>query len=283
MGLDIYLRKCADLRAAKATEKEAEALAEKAWNDATGGGDYSSLTEVQKEAGRAAQKAVYARFGLDDYGASKGIEGVCLDSATDPEHIFKIGYLRSSYNEGGINRVLKNLGLLDLYGIFGHSDDKYEFVPDWSASLARCSETIAKYEAHLASDAGRFLVSELRPMHEYGVANEKAALDLFMGELDRHKGRDVDPDFSAYSNRDGEFFMGEPMRVRAVITKHYERPPAGNPILAMINRPTMFLVYEKSASAKPDWYLQALKITRETIEYVLAQPDKGQYYFGWSA
>jgi hypothetical protein len=38
----------------------------------------------------------------------------------------------------------------------------------------------------------------------------------------------------------------------------------------------------KSASDL-EWYVQALDIVVETIEYVLAKPDKEKYYFHWSS
>ncbi len=76
--------------------------------------------------------------------------------------------------------------------------------------------------------------------------------------------------------------MLDGMKVVAVVTKTYEPPPANDPIRRLIDQPSVFLVYEREPSEKEDWYLTALRIVRETIEYVLAQPDKQHYYLVWS-
>jgi hypothetical protein len=69
----------------------------------------------------------------------------------------------------------------------------------------------------------------------------------------------------------------------ALVTKKFTPPEESDVIGRLINTPAVFVVYEKEPDEKEDWYLTALKITRETIEYVLAQPDREQYYLSWSA
>jgi hypothetical protein len=202
-------------------------------------------------------------------------------STIDPEHMFKVGYFRSSYNEGGIDSVMRHLGLPGLSEIFGVTGDEYNVRPDWDASLARCEQAIAAYGAHLAGSLGRFKVTELSPMYEFGAADEKSALELFGKELERLAERSGGANgFSNYSNGNGEFFLGSPMKVHAAITKTFK--PGGSPIDRILNRPTVFLVYEVEPTGKEDWYLTALKIVRETIEFVLAQPDKQHFYMAWS-
>jgi hypothetical protein len=43
-------------------------------------------------------------------------------------------------------------------------------------------------------------------------------------------------------------------------------------------RPCIYVVTESDNT----WYLQALEVVRETIEFVLSQEDKELYYLHWS-
>lgn len=277
MGLDIYVRKCADLALAKAAEAAAEAEVNAAWGAA---GKYETLTEAQRAEVREKTKGIYALHGCTgkwDRHASI-VELDEKPSTIDPTHMFTLGYFRSSYNEGGIERVMGNLGLPGLHEIFDANRSGDDFAPDWDASLARVNSAIEGYSAHLNSDAGRFSVSEIRPIFDRGVTSEKAALEMFMQERGQERGEE----FDAFSNAHGNFWL-KGIKVHAVITKTYERPPAGNLILQLIGGPAVYVVYEKEREAgKEDWYLTALRIVRESIEFVLAQPDKQHFYLVWS-
>lgn len=267
MGLDVYLKKCADIAAADAAEAEYEKRTDPLWSD-------QSLTTEQRDEKLA---VIAAELGTDKWGTHQGREGAELNSTIDPEHMFKIGYFRSSYNESGINRVLRNIGQPDLAGIMGAPEDGSNFSPDWEAALARINEVISAYEAHLAGPLGKYGVTNVRPMWEFGVKDEQAALVLFQEEIERDRGAMG----GSFSSRDGDFMMSG-MKVMAVITKQFTPDRSGNSIMAMLNRPSVFLIYEKEADGKPDWYLTALKIVRETCEHVIAQPDRQHYYMVWS-
>lgn len=278
MGLDVYLSKCPDIKAAEAAQDAAEKEVEALWSKA---GKYDSLSESTKNEVRAECAKVYARFGCTGK-HDRHASIVTLDdmpSTTAPEHMFKLGYFRSSYNGAGINAVMRKLNLLDLAGIFGVTNDEYNVVPDWSASLDRVNQTIDAYSTHLSSDAGRFRVMDIRPMFDMGVKNEAEALDCFMKHL---RERSPDGDFNSFSNANGNFWL-DGIKVHAIVTKKYERTAHGDVIGALINGPAVFMVYEQETKAgEEDWYLTALKIVRESIEYVLAQPDKQHFYMAWS-
>jgi len=278
MGLDIYVRKCADLDAAKAAESAAEAEVEALWEAA---GGYDRATEAQKETIRTQSAAIRQAHGCtgkyDRHASIAELED--MPSRVDPTHMFKLGYFCSSYNEGRIERVMRNLGLPSLHEIFGVSGDEYEIRPDWSAALTRVSQAIDGYADFLASDAGRFRVTNIRPMFDRGVKTEKEALDTFLEQLRKNGDR---AEWSNFSNGDGEFWL-KGIKVHAVITKTYERPRPGDVIGALIGGPSVFVVYEQEREdGKEDWYLTALRIVRESIEFVLAQPDKQHYYLVWS-
>lgn len=279
MGLDIYLRKCPDLRAAKAAEAAADEATNALWASA---GPYDALSDQAKKELRDRCTAINAEHGCDEDGRHNSItEHRSADSAIDPAHMFKLGYFRSSYNEGGIERVMRNLGLPSLHDIFGVTNgDAYEIQPDWTAALERATQAIDGYSAFLASDAGRYRVTHLRPMFDRGVKTEKEALDAFLEQVKANADRGAD--WSSFSTSQGEFWM-KGLKVHAVITKTYERPRAGDVIGALIGGPSVFVVYEQEREGgKEDWYLTALRIVRESIEFVLAQPDKQRFYLVWS-
>ncbi len=268
MGLDIYLGKCADLEAAIAAQEAFEAETDGVWADG-----------VSKADREARLEAAAAAHGTDTDGTSLNkLDASAIDSTVDPTHMFKVGYFRSSYNGSGIERVLGNLGIASLHDIFQPAD-RYEFKPDWSAALTRVDEAIEQFEAHLATPAGKYAVSEVRPMFSHGVANEEAALKLFASALER---AGTSGAFRSYSNADGEFYL-DGMKVAAIITKKYEAPNAGDMIGRLIGGPAVFVVYEREGEAgKENWHLTALRIVRETIQYVLAQDDSQTYYLRWS-
>lgn len=72
------------------------------------------------------------------------------------------------------------------------------------------------------------------------------------------------------------------MKVFGVITKKFEPKPA-DPLSRMLNSPAVYVIYEKPRSDQPDYYLTALRIVKETIEYVLAQPDRQKFFLRWSS
>ena len=276
MGLDIYLRKCADLELAQKAQREASEECDKAWS--FGGLDYEELSQEQIAQARSACKAIRAKAGCDEDGRHLSVqEEDGMPSQTDPEHLFRIGYFRSSYNEGGIERVMSNLGLPGLAQIFGEPEE-YEFKPDWEACLARAQDAINGYKAHLESPAGKFRIVSVSPMWDCGASSEKEALDMFVGEMEKNRPEGWD----CFSNRDGHFWMGG-MTVRAVVTKKFDPPAANDPIGRLVNRPGVFLVCDRQQEpGKLDWYLAALMIVKETIEYVLSRPDRSDYYLTWS-
>lgn len=276
MGLDIYLRKCADLPAALGAERSADEEKNALWESH---GEYDKIPEHVKEAVRKACETIEAKHGCTGkWGRHHSIEEFDSEnSSTDPSHLFKLGYFRSSYNEGGIERVMRQLGLPGLHDIFQPPEDAHDFAPDWNVALDRCATAIHGYEAHLASDTGKYRVTLLRPMFDYGVKTEQEALAMFAEQLRNKR----EAGHNSYSNRDGEFYL-DGMKAVAFITKTYERP--ANAIEAFIGGPSVFVVYEQEppADGKADWYLTALRIVKETIEFVLAQPDKQHFYLVWS-
>lgn len=264
MGLDVYLEKCSNKEEADRLEAEYERRSNAVW-DALG--DYDSITTEQKGEARSKTDAIKEELGLVDWGRHPAKEKVEIDSTKYPDHYFKIGYFRSSYNGGGINNVMRRRGLPDLYGVF-LPNDRYDFAPDWEACLDRANALLEACRAYNNKRIGRYDCMEVSANLFGNVRdlpkNESDALAIFGGQVDYTGSR-------AYSNADGWFYL-DGMKCVAFI-----------PGMNIWNKPCVYVVYEKEDADEQDWYEQALEIVVETIEYVLAQPNTEDFYLVWSS
>lgn len=234
-------------------------------------GDYSDLSESEKEkmltetrnASESIIKGTPWEKSINMYGdleftAEEEIKE--KDSTTNPEHLFKIGYFRSSYNSGGINHVLRNNGVMDLYEIFGVSKDEYRPNPNWKKSLENVKKAIEMFSPIAKAGIACMEVSS------GFVKSEKEAIELYKNELSKK------PSFDSYSSSSGTFYLGKtPVMARAFIQGKN-----------CIGIPCTYVIYEVSGDDGLNWYIDALKIVQETIEWVLSQPDPSEYYFHWS-
>lgn len=189
-----------------------------------------------------------------------------IDSTTHPDHMFKIGYFRSSYNEGGINHILEDRIGTNLYEIFGASNDGKDFYPDWSAAKAGAEKAIADLQRVVEETDG---VSVARIFLPPGgrVADAADALKKFMETKEAHK----DTTFN-FSNKDGHFFFNNPPKVLAIL------PGEGS-----FFGPCLYAIFQLDGGGLwADWYINALKIVVETCDYVLASDDPGSFYMSWS-
>ena len=265
MGLDIYLKKCSDLPKAIADSEEAERQIDAAWEKS--GLEYDQLTDEQRDEIRAAAQAASLALNCNEYGTSNLIiDCQEINSALYPEHLFKIGYWRSSYNSGGINSILSRRGVPNLYDIFQpwlNQGDDYYVCPDWEDALTATNTAIARLEEFLASPAGKYDVIECRGIER--AADAATAMKLFTKELSTYDSGSPSR-WANYCNGVGYFWF-DTLKV-----------------VSQIQGPgqTSYLIVEREQTEEPDWYLQALHVVRETIEYVLAQPDSEQYFLGWS-
>ena len=271
MGLDVYLKKCTDLDTERAKENKADEMANKLWEDA---GEFSSLSSEQQDAVRAQIEKIYSDLGLDEWGSSKSITTLNQDSTIDPDHMFKLGYFRSSYNSAGINWYLRNLGMNDLHDLFEPNDD-YDFKPNWHEALKRTDHLIQAYELYLQSPQAKYVAIEIAAnpyAGENGINNEKSAIDAF---VEKTKGRSEDSGFSSFGCNLGDFYLSG-IKLVAVI-------PRDKSVKDPFSRGQVFYaIVEKEKTDEKDWYLTALQIVKETITYVLNQPDSEAYFLSWS-
>lgn len=264
MGLDIYLYRYDDYKKSRELEEKYNDFSEKLWGEL---GDYKSLTEEQKNETRDKIKEYALSLGLDEWGSLKdGVEHIEENHPDYPDHYFKIGYFRSSYNDGGIERILKNLGLPTMSDIFDYNGE-YHFQPNWKQSLARCEDVISQfkkkgsYRVHLVNG---------NMFSEPKIHSEKEALDVFLEELGKHNSTKDNGERYNYSNINGEFNMAEPLKVLAMIPGTYR---------IFNEQPCVYVVTESDNT----WYIQALEIVRDTIKYVLYKENRKQYYLHWSS
>ena len=256
MGLDVYLYKVDD--AQKARGLEAQYSAE---YDAVPLGE----TQEEHEQFHAHMKEFAAGLGLLEDGEYPR-EKVEIDSKANPKHYWKIGYFRSSYNNGGFNTVMKRHGLADLYDIFDPAEE-YEFTPEWAACLERVKSAIVALDEMANSERGKYTTIDVDLYFKTGIGGESAALDTFFDKLNTHKEH---PDFSEFSNREGYYCLN------------------GRKVFAFINGtkyekyPVIYAVVEESPDNWKD-RRECLEIAQETIEYVMAQPDPEKYVFHWSS
>lgn len=263
MGLDVSLKYCADRATELAKQNAASEFENAAWEKA---GAYDLMSDAQKETVREAIRAYNAANDLDEYGSSNKIQGIELDSKIHPDHMFKVGYLRSSYNSGGINSVLERIGCPNLYDIFEPGDEYYATI-NWVQAQARAQVAIDRLREHMAGPMAQYDAIEVSGYDP--VSSKEEALALFKKELG-HKS----PFGGGYSNRVGDFFL-EGIKIVGAIP--------GKPTMFGGNPSYYLITKSDEPGGNFNWYFQALEVTKEMIDYVLAQPDPDNYFLSWSA
>ena len=262
MGLDIYLYRYDDFKKTEELEKSQNEFESNIWKEA---GEYDSISDENKEDIRSKIKEHAISLGLDKWGEDKTNKTqIEFNHETYPEHLFKIGYFRSSYNSGGIERILKNLSLPTMCDIFNYESGDYKFQPNWENSLVRCEEVIEMFKIK-----GSYRVHHISQniFSAPKVHSEKDALDIFLEEL-KKQNENVNESHN-YSNINGDFNFSEPIKVLAMIPGTFK----------ILNEMSCVYVVTESDNT---WYIQALEIVRDTIKYVLSKEDKEKYYLHWS-
>jgi hypothetical protein len=274
MGLDVYLNRYYDKTKADSIEAEYERRSDEVWKNIPGRGDkeYEELTEEEKDKACAETRKIKEELGLGEWGELPSTlkEKVRLDSKKYPEHMFKIGHLRSSYNQGGINHVVAQLTKgKDLYWIFEPPDQKYTFQPDWPNALKRAIMLVEEYGSMIRDHGGLSVstISHNMFSKKFEEINDIKAMEIYISEKERESS------FSdGYSNINGHFYHKKPLRVVGAI-----------PGVDALNHPCVYLIIKSKSDEHSNWYLQALEIVVEMCEWVLSQEDKERYYLDWSS
>lgn len=282
MGLDVYLYRYENFERTQKLENEYEERRSRAWKNMANGREYKNIPEAEKDRHSQEMKELAISMGLTSDGSDPSCTCIEMASVKHPDHYFKIGYFRSSYNETGINRVLNDLVGQDLGDIFFNDDkvDEYCFRPNWEKSLEKCIEVLEKFNEKTARIEGHY-VCQLRYKEFSGhpenwpVKSASDALKVFQKELEENKKNACS--FPTYENRDGTFSFKEPMQVVAII------PGTTKRLLVDEIIPTFYLIMKSAEDDGYAFYREALEIVQETIEWVLKQDDPSKYYLHWSA
>lgn len=298
MGLDVYLTHYKDEpEEVLAAESAYSDGADKNWVEVAAGRRFEELTEG--DMGLVAQKNDDLAFnlGLLKGGESPGKEDIRLGPTNQPNgHLFKIGYFRSSYNEGGYNSVCRRLfGHSGLYEVFAESESgKYDLQVDWVAAKERAALQVVQWSEFLQNGEQLFdvLSVDAEPMfgRRENINSPNGALEAFCVQLERRNELlrtflESNPGATEeshpyaypcgeYTNAVGQFYLGEPLKVYGIIPGVRERFGAEVPVTNVI-----YGVDRESYR----WYLQSIEIVLETCNYVLSQPDPERHWLRWSA
>lgn len=272
MGLDIYLHKYEDFDDAVRREKEYEAGSAENWG--TGTIKYDDMSPHEKDEASKKDKALAEKLGLDEYGSGAG-DSIEINSKLHPKHMFKIGYLRSSYNNGGINHILGNTVGRDLHWIFDAPKES-QFKPDWVEALRRANRLLSDFKKFIEEN-GAYMVLEIS-QNQFGreiseIDTENKAMETFIQQKKKH----VPDKFfgSSFSNKDGHFFLGKGLKVTAIIEGSRRKYFANEKI------PCVYVIHEEEKKFK--WYVEALEVVVEMCEWVLNQAEIEQYVIHWSS
>lgn len=265
MGLDVYLYRYDNKADTDAREQEYKRLSDENWKR-FGDKKYEQYSDSEKDEIRAANVAVAERLSLDQWGDDKTLkQKIEINSVKYPDHLFKVGYFRSSYNDGGINRILSARIGIDLSGIMGVDGDTYETQPDWSEARRRALSALEQLRAmNVARPYRALFIGPNIFGGDTTVVDEAGALAVFERAKVTH-GSD-----GAYGCRDGDFWMSTPLAVRGAIVGK-----------GVLGNDGIWLVYDDNAE-NMQWYEQALEIVIETCDYVIAQSDRAKYWMHWS-
>lgn len=273
MGLDIYLYRYDKPR--KQIEKE-----DKAWDAISSKifhkhfdpvekarGKDADLTDAErkawkKELARAAEE--YGRVG--EWHDNPHNPKVNIDSALYPEHMFKIGYFRSSYNSGGINHILEDRVGETLYSLLDVNHDEYVQQPDWEDVIKNCDRVIAAFRQSVKENPYHIIEVDSILEQSNLPGNIPEALKIAQKVLcaDKHG-------FDSFTNGNG-FWSINGLEVFGVIPG-YRKDFLQGPVTFLVTKST-----EKKGDEPYQWYINAIEIVKETAQWVLKQENPEKYY-----
>lgn len=266
MGLDIYLTRFdEDMGTVLAVERRYE---ERCGAEVYGDGGPSTPEERREACGRIARE-----LGLTDGGEHPAKHRIGEPSKVAPDNINGLGYFRSPYNSGGINRVVERLTgeSKGYYWIFQKESDDYYHRPDWAEARRRAMEVIGDLERVSVQNRG-YAVRTLR-MAPHHTSSESAALAEFLKFEGSHA--NIPAGFGrAFANGYGDFDL-DGMDVRAVMLGIESSLFGKQPVAYVVTK-------SPDGSALHPSYIDSLKVVVETCDYVLASDAPERFALAWS-
>jgi hypothetical protein len=270
MSLDIYLKRFENYAASQRLKAEYERQMERTWEQMANRRNDEQISEHEEEIYWQQCQKIAHTIGLDSNGEDPLVQTIKLPSRKYPDHYFKIGYFYSSNNDSGINRVLSDSIGLDLHSIFNPLDEDY-FQPDWNLARNICSKAIRDFTRHIKQNPYSVTPVKFDPdisPSQAEIGSKALALQKF-AEVKEQTARET----NSWASWDGDFFLKEPLEVVAFL-------PGTAEFMDEPDTPCLYVIFQHEHL---DFYLQALEIVLETIEYVLGQPDVDKYYLDWSS
>jgi len=278
MGLDVHLYKYDNQELYTKTQHEIDEKVEAMWEQEYKLHNVEKYEDLSKDLQNELHEKVNI-FRNEQEEILKQVAGECegveINSAKYPDHMFKIGYLRSSYNDGGINSLLRKTIGKDLNYIFDPGKD-YAFTPDWINCRYRATEVLKEFNDFIAIQ-GNFFVSSEPVNHgrkDWQPNSVVEALKIFNDEKKKNGGGNH-PFGGSYTNGIGSFYLTEPMKVSAIMRGTVDKYGSGK------FEDCFYLVYENEEGYA--WYRKALEITTEMIDWVLSQTEPHKYALHWSS
>lgn len=283
MGLDIYLYKChvESVEQLKQFDDDIQKIEEGAWGDEDR--EYDSYSEEEKETIRKKSKELVSAYVAEnsipvfETGESfkwetRGEERIEIDSTRHPEHMFKIGYFRSSYNSGGLESRGRSLNLPTLHEVLGNeAREDYMVQPDWRKSLQLAKDARDAWKREETRLRGfDVFVESGNPFRGSPIASESDALNAVLEASERWESEDGG--FDSYSNLEGVFFR-DGVQVHGLFVGMKDSLGRSVPCVYVVT---------KSDESAIQWYVDAWDVVVETCEYVLSQPDPDKFFFHWS-
>jgi len=249
-------------------------LVEKKWDDS-----HSDIFEEIAKGREKLEDEDYAQLrrnvsvlsgamGLSDKGEDyKNKEFIELESTVHPSHPFRVGTLFDTMDEFALSVVLGNMGIPTLHDIFS---DQQEYVddgggieyvrPDWPVCLDTVFDAVRMLKERMNSGEDLMVSTVSLPASMVGVCptGPSSAIEHYKKELQYARAKGIDKN---YHNSAGWYFTHKALSIRAAIP--------GTKTIDGASVPVTYLVY----NVNMEWYLNALLIVRETIEYVLSQPE----------
>lgn len=263
MGLDIYLyRYDKDPHEMRLVEDQYQRGYNKLW----GGRSFNSMNKEERNEISQKCKVLASALGLSEWGNHPSKVKIELPSVKYPDHLYKIGYLRSSYNDEGLNNVLHRAGLHTLHEVF-EPEAQEEFLPYWAPAHERATDLLQSWLNYCDSDEGKYDAFNVKAksVNGSGPISEREALDLFLKEVATHE---RSQGLESYRSAKGDFFLKEAVHCFAFI-----------PGKDCLGKACVYVIQKRVAD---EWYTHALEIMVEMCEWVLAQGHPGRYWLHWS-
>lgn len=213
-----------------------------------------------------------------------------MDEKSDkhPDHLCTKAYLRSSYNDGGFNSVVRRLLNKDWYWVFGIEfggieaapgyvpyDEETDMGGEWIPTnfyLEGCRRRAEQLVEEMKAVERPLRCTDVTAYDNAPPKTAEEAIALVSEKLaERKRLMAEDPKKhemwgGSYSSADGLFSLDNPMPVIALVN--------GKNVLGM---PCVHVVYEATDF---NWYIQAAEITVELIETMIDNPGAS---ISWSA